>query len=290
MRSTALASWTRFTLLALLLGATVLGADADPPPVPAALPGAEPFSQSERASLIAALGARSGDRAVRTRHLDDAGRPRFTNRLILERSPYLQQHAHNPVDWRPWGDEAFAAAKRLGRPVFLSIGYSTCHWCHVMEAESFDDPELAAVLNAHFIAIKVDRETRPDIDAIYMTAVNAMGERGGWPLNVFLTPDRQPFFGGTYFPPRDVGGRPSFRRVLDRMDELWRTERPAIERSAARVAAAIRAELAAVAAPATRPVDDALLDRAAAQALESMDPEYGGRAGQVKFPSSVPLR
>ncbi|HSY41557.1 MAG TPA: thioredoxin domain-containing protein, partial [Polyangia bacterium] len=129
--------------------------------------------------------------------------PKYTNRLILESSPYLLQHAHNPVDWRAWGDEAFEEARRLGRPVFLSIGYATCHWCHVMEVESFEDEEIAAFMNSHYVSIKVDREERPDVDAIYMAAVQALNQSGGWPMSVWLTPDREPFFGGTYFPPRE---------------------------------------------------------------------------------------
>ena len=141
---------------------------------------------------------------------------KHTNRLIDETSPYLLQHAHNPVDWRPWGDEAFEEARRLGKPVFLSIGYSTCHWCHVMEEESFEDEEIAAFMNEHYVSIKVDREERPDVDAIYMTAVQALTGSGGWPMSVWLTPDREPFFGGTYFPPRDGarGARHGFLTVL----------------------------------------------------------------------------
>src|SRR5215467_4114501 len=140
---------------------------------------------------------------ARTRHLCDDGGPRFVNRLSLESSPYLLQHAHNPVDWRPWGDEAFAEAQARDVPVLLSVGYSTCHWCHVMEEESFEDLEIADYLNRYYVAIKVDREQRPDIDAVYMEAVQRMRGGGGWPMTVWLTADRQPFYGGTYFPPRD---------------------------------------------------------------------------------------
>src|SRR4051812_30020447 len=131
----------------------------------------------------------------------------FTNHLITEKSPYLLQHAHNPVDWYPWGVEALEKARQEDKPIFLSIGYSTCHWCHVMERESFEDPGVAAALNRAFVCIKVDREERPDLDAIYMTAVQGMTGRGGWPLSVFLTPGLKPFFGGTYFPPVDSPGR-----------------------------------------------------------------------------------
>src|ERR1051326_2658728 len=148
------------------------------------------------------------------------------NRLIHEKSPYLQQHAHNPVDWYPWGEEAFEKARREDKPIFLSIGYSTCHWCHVMERESFENEALAKFLNEHFVSIKVDREERPDVDKIYMTFVQATTGQGGWPLNVFLTPDLKPFFGGTYFPPDNQHGRPSFLQLLQQIHHLWQT-RPA---------------------------------------------------------------
>ena len=133
-----------------------------------------------------------------------------TNHLAREKSPYLLQHAHNPVDWYPWGQPAFARARQENKPIFLSIGYSTCHWCHVMERESFESEEVAKFLNEHFVSIKVDREERPDVDKIYMTFVQAMTSQGGWPLNVFLTPDLKPFYGGTYWPPEGKYGRPSF--------------------------------------------------------------------------------
>src|SRR5687768_15355785 len=149
--------------------------------------------------------------------------PAHTNRLAKEKSPYLLQHAHNPVDWFAWGEEAFAKAKKENKPILLSIGYSTCHWCHVMERESFEDETLAKFLNEHFVAIKVDREERPDVDKIYMTAMQAMGLGGGWPLNAFLTPELKPFYGGTYFPPQPKYGRPSFLQVLENVHELWTT-------------------------------------------------------------------
>src|SRR5213082_1173727 len=152
-----------------------------------------------------------------------------TNRLANESSLYLKQHAYNPVDWYPWGPEALGRAKRLNRPIFLSIGYSACHWCHVMEHESFEDEATAKVLNDHFVCIKVDREERPDLDTIYMTALQAMSrEGGGWPLSVFLTPDLTPFYAGTYYPPDDryaAHGRPSFRRLLAGIIEAWQTQR-----------------------------------------------------------------
>src|SRR5512134_1501020 len=151
------------------------------------------------------------------------------NRLAGSQSPYLLQHADNPVDWFPWGDEAFSKAKREDKPVFLSIGYSTCHWCHVMEHESFEDEEVAALLNADFVPVKVDREERPDVDRVYMTAMQALGQGGGWPLNVFLTPSLKPFWGGTYFPPRARHGRPGLVDLLPRLAEAWRDQREQIE-------------------------------------------------------------
>ena len=158
--------------------------------------------------------------------------PKHTNRLINESSPYLLQHAHNPVDWYPWGDEAFERAKKEDKPIFLSIGYSTCHWCHVMESESFEDERIAKIMNEHFVSIKVDREHRPDVDNIYMNAVQLMTGSGGWPLSVFLMPDGKPFYGGTYFPPKDMPGRPSFERVLLSIAGAWKTRRQELVKSA----------------------------------------------------------
>src|SRR5688572_16526680 len=157
---------------------------------------------------------------------------KFTNRLLHESSPYLRQHAHNPVDWYPWGEEALARARELDCPIFLSIGYSACHWCHVMEKESFEDPEVGRLLNDHFISIKVDREERPDLDQIYMTAVQLLTQQGGWPMSMFLTPDLKPFFGGTYFPPDDRYGRPGFKRLLTALAQAWRDQREALVKQA----------------------------------------------------------
>src|SRR5947207_243537 len=148
--------------------------------------------------------------------------PKFTNRLAKEKSPYLLQHAHNPVDWYPWGEEAFEKAKRENKPIFLSIGYSTCHWCHVMAHESFESPETAEIMNREFVNIKVDREERPDVDRVYMTFVQATTGGGGWPMSVWLTPQLEPFVGGTYFPPEDRFGQPAFNRVLQRIAEAWK--------------------------------------------------------------------
>src|SRR3954471_3659181 len=155
-----------------------------------------------------------------------------TNRLAKEKSPYLLQHQHNPVDWYAWGEEAFAKARREQKPIFLSIGYSTCHWCHVMAHESFENEEIAKQINEHFVAIKVDREERPDVDRVYMTYVQATTGGGGWPMTVFLTPDLQPFYGGTYFPPEDKFGRPGFPTVLKRLAEAWRDDRENVAKSA----------------------------------------------------------
>src|SRR5438046_1257394 len=155
-----------------------------------------------------------------------------TNRLSREKSPYLLQHQYNPVDWYPWGEEAFARARQENKPIFLSIGYSTCHWCHVMERESFESEETAKFLNESFVCIEVDREERPDVDKIYMTFVQATTGSGGWPLNIFLTPQLRPFFGGTYFPPDERYGRGSFMQVLKQVSEMWQSRRSEITNSA----------------------------------------------------------
>src|SRR5436309_12735094 len=153
------------------------------------------------------------------------GQHKHTNRLINETSPYLLQHAHNPVDWYPWGEEALQKAKSEDKPILLSVGYSACHWCHVMERESFENEEIAAMMNRFFVSIKVDREERPDLDAIYMQAIQALTQQGGWPMTVFLTPEGAPFWGGTYFPPEDRHGMPGFKRGLTALADAWRTRR-----------------------------------------------------------------
>src|ERR1700744_3053705 len=157
---------------------------------------------------------------------------KHTNRLAREKSPYLLQHAHNPVDWFAWNDEAFAKARAENKPVFLSIGYSTCHWCHVMERESFENEKIGKFLNEHFVSIKVDREERPDVDKIYMTFVQSTTGSGGWPMSVFLTPDLKPFFGGTYFPPNSAHGRPGFLDLLEQISRLWKERHDEIVASA----------------------------------------------------------
>ncbi len=206
-----------------------------------------------------------------------------SNRLAAESSPYLLQHKDNPVDWRPWGPEAFAAARELGKPLLLSIGYSTCHWCHVMERESFSDPAVAAVMNRHFICVKLDREERPDVDRVYMTAVQALTGQGGWPLNVFLTPELEPFFGGTYFPPSARWGQPGWTQLLERVAGLWRERRADVESDARRLAQSVRGWVAEVGEERVKPAAD-ILSRADAAFAGAFDPDQAGFGGAPKFP------
>src|SRR5262245_3738634 len=211
---------------------------------------------------------------------------RKPNRLIDEKSPYLLQHAYNPVEWRPWGDEAFAEAKRDDKPIFLSIGYSTCHWCHVMEREWFEDESIAGLVNRDFVPIKVDREERPDVDRIYMSAMQALGMGGGWPLNAFLTPNLEPFYGGTYFPPQAMHGRPGMMEVLPRVAEAWRDHRADLEHTGARVLEALAADATTDATG----VEHAELYAAAYDSLSrSHDRELGGFGTAPKFPTPVNL-
>src|SRR5579862_301900 len=205
-----------------------------------------------------------------------------TNRLALEKSPYLLQHAHNPVDWYPWGEEAFAKAKREDKPIFLSVGYATCHWCHVMERESFESEEIARVLNDHFVSIKVDREERPDVDRMYMLFVQASTGSGGWPMSVWLTPERKPFFGGTYFPPDNRYGRPGFRAVLERLAEAWRKDRARVEESGNKVIEQLR-EYASLSPGKATPGRD-VLDRAFQAFRRVFDRQLGGFGRAPKFP------
>ncbi|QWV94747.1 thioredoxin domain-containing protein [Geomonas oryzisoli] len=224
----------------------------------------------------------------RTRHLLPEGWARYTNRLFLETSPYLLQHAHNPVNWFPWGDEAFELARQLDRPVLVSIGYATCHWCHVMEEQSFEDETIAEFLNRYFIAIKVDREERPDVDTVYMTAVHAMGLQGGWPLNVFVAPDRKPFYGGTYFPPSDYPGGLGFLSLLQRIRESFVAAPDRVSRAGAQLTDAIRAMLAPTEGEDTW--QEVSLDQAVRLYRDRFDDRNGGLVGAPKFPSSLPLR
>ncbi len=295
--------------LPVLAALLVLGC-ADPPPqddepaptevvAPTVLagllnPGAEPRSDALDAALAQAWADRPAGYVPRTRHLvEPAGlQPKYINRLFLQTSPYLLQHAHNPVDWYPWGDEAFEAARRLDRPVLLSVGYSTCHWCHVMEEESFEDDEIAAYLNANFICIKVDREERPDVDSIYMTALHALQQRGGWPMNMFLTPDRQPFYGGTYFPPRDgaPGGQPGFLTVLTQITAGWTEERAKITSTASQLEALIQRRLGPQYITPIGVIGASVLTQTVVAVGTEFDDEWGGLSRRSKFPSSTPVR
>ena len=208
-----------------------------------------------------------------------------SNRLIHESSPYLRLHAHNPVDWYPWGQEAFERARKEGKPIFLSVGYSTCHWCHVMERESFSNPEIAALMNEHFVNIKVDREERPDIDRVYMSFLQASTGRGGWPMSIFLTPEGKPFFGGTYFPPADRRGRPGFVTVMNRVRREWTGNRQKILSSADRITQALK-DMAQTSGGDLK-LERQLLDRAYQTYTASFDSLRGGFGSAPKFPRPV---
>lgn len=210
---------------------------------------------------------------------------RHTNRLIKEASPYLLQHARNPVDWYPWSQEAFDRARDEDKPVFLSIGYSTCHWCHVMEHESFEDEGIAAVMNEHFICVKVDREQRPDVDAIYMDAVQAMTGSGGWPLSAFLAPDGRPFYGGTYFPPDDRYGRPGFKKILLAVADAWKSRRDELLNSADQLKQALSRSMDSSAGELSKET----LESAANALAHSYDARYGGFGRAPKFPQPSQL-
>ncbi len=209
--------------------------------------------------------------------------PAPANRLAAEKSPYLLQHAHNPVDWYPWGEEAFERARRDDKPIFLSVGYSTCHWCHVMERESFEDPEVARLMNAAFVCIKVDREERPDVDGIYMAVAQMMSGRGGWPLTLLLTPRLEPFYAATYLPRASTAGALGMLDLVPRVSGLWKSRRTDIDRSAAEITAAAGRALLPPRAGAVEP--DVLLREAFEHFAASFDPEHGGFGGAPKFPS-----
>ncbi|MEP7104347.1 MAG: thioredoxin domain-containing protein [Chloroflexota bacterium] len=209
----------------------------------------------------------------------------MANRLAAATSPYLLQHAHNPVDWYEWGPEALERARAEDKPILLSVGYSACHWCHVMERESFEDPATAALMNESFVAVKVDREERPDIDAVYMGAVQAMTGQGGWPMTVFLTPEGEPFYGGTYYPPADRHGLPGFPRLLQAIAEAWRTRRGELAGQGRDVAAAIAR--AAQSAASSQPLTDGLLRAAVQGYRRAFDPEWGGFSPAPKFPQPM---
>jgi uncharacterized protein len=213
--------------------------------------------------------------------------PEHTNRLAQEKSPYLLQHAHNPVDWYPWGEEAVAKARRENKPIFLSVGYSTCHWCHVMAHESFENEEVAAIMNREFVNIKVDREERPDVDRVYMTFVQATTGGGGWPMSVWLTPDLKPFVGGTYFPPEDRYGQPAFKTVLERIATAWKENHDKIVEQSGQIVDALRDSQSA--GKIEGKIDAAILDTAYQQVDRSYDPKEGGFGNAPKFPRPVTL-
>jgi uncharacterized protein len=220
-------------------------------------------------------------------HRNADGTPKYTNRLIHANSPYLQHHAHNPVEWYEWGKDAFARAREENKPVHVSVGYASCHWCSVLARESFEDEATAALMNALFINIKVDREERPDIDGIYMTAVQAMTGGGGWPMTVFMTPEGTPFYGGTYFPPEDRYGMPSFRRVLSSVADAYANRREELVRAATDLTARIRE--ATTARLAEAPIAPSTLDEAYAVMHGQFEPDYGGFGRAPKFPQPMAL-
>ena len=209
---------------------------------------------------------------------------KHTNRLIHETSPYLLQHAHNPVDWHPWGEEAFQKAKSENKPVLLSIGYSACHWCHVMERESFENEEIAALMNELFVSIKVDREERPDLDEIYMNAVQMMTGRGGWPMTMFLTPEGKPFYGGTYFPPEDRYNVPGFPKILRGVANAFYKQPQDVENSVSQILA--RLQSMSRSAESAGPFDPDIIIRGAEQLQQAHDSEHGGFGRAPKFPNA----
>ena len=228
----------------------------------------------------------------RTRHLNPNGEALFTNRLFLEKSPYLLQHAHNPVNWYPWGEEAFKSAQKENKPVLLSVGYSTCHWCHVMEEESFEDLEIAKYINENYIAIKVDREERPDIDSVYMNAVQAITGRGGWPMTVWLTPDKQVFYGGTYFPPRtgDRGSSTGFLPILKELKKAYGEKQDHIKQAGKDIQSILQKNLSPSLTSTEAIPDKDIFPILYSQVKSRWDPVYGGARGAPKFPSSFPTR
>lgn len=254
-------------------------------------PGADVLPQNVLTAIAQKQKQRARGYQPRTKHLFPDGKPKYTNRLYLETSPYLLQHAHNPVNWYPWGDEAFEEAKKQGKPIFLSVGYSTCHWCHVMEEESFEDEEIAAYLNAQYIAVKVDREERPDVDDIYMQAVQVLTGRGGWPMSVWLTAEREPYYGGTYFPARDGdrGTRTGFLTILKKLKQEFDTSPKDVNTRAKSITSRIQASLGVTN---TTPADPSPkhIHQAASAYLRVFDKENGGVRQRQKFPSSLPVR
>ena len=214
--------------------------------------------------------------------------PKHTNRLIDETSPYLLQHAHNPVDWYPWGEEALNLAKNLDKPILLSIGYSACHWCHVMERESFENEKIAAIMNEYYINIKVDREERPDLDEIYMSAVQIMTGSGGWPMTVFLTPELKPFYGGTYFPPDDRYGRPGFPKLLEAVEGAYRSKREEINEQAEKLVSHIN-QISNPKGVENLSLDDKIIEQAFYHYQNRFDSQHGGFGQAPKFPPGMGL-
>jgi len=255
-----------------------------------ALPGTKGLNMNLVDQYSAMKLTRGPSYTPRTKHLGPDGWAKYTNRLFLESSPYLLQHAHNPVDWYPWGDEAFQAAAALDRPVLLSVGYSTCHWCHVMEEESFEDEEIARYINENYIPIKVDREERPDIDAIYMAAVQALTGRGGWPMTVWLTPDRKPFYGGTYYPARDGdrGAGMGFLTLLKKIKQSHQDRKDLIDQTSQQLTDVVKQMLAPEAG--TQLPGKDVLQQSFQSYQNRFDPINGGLRGAPKFPSSLPVR
>ena len=254
-------------------------------------PGAQPYSEKLQLKLNNKKEQRGGTYQPRTKHLLDSGIAKYTNRLFLESSPYLLQHAHNPVNWYPWGDEAFETAKKLKRPILLSIGYSTCHWCHVMEEESFEDEEIATFLNENYIAIKVDREERPDVDSIYMVAVQTMTGRGGWPMNTWLTPERKPFYGGTYFPARDGdrGMAVGFLTLIKKLKNIYDTQPDQVTEQSHQLANIISSSLNPPTSTNQLPSIQ-ILHNTFSYYQSGFDSLYGGLSRAPKFPSDLSIR
>lgn len=268
----------RTCLCALVVAVLALVLPAAAATPSASLPAAKPFA-ADLASRLWEAWERAGQ-PVHSRYRQADGKPRYLNRLILEANPYLQLQAQQPVDWFPWGDEALRRARAENKPIFLSIGYSTCHWCHVMAEESFDNEDIARALNRDFVCIKVDREERPDIDAVYIAAVQRLTGNSGWPLTVFLTPDGEPFYGGTYFPPQDRGSLPGMTRLLATIAATWKDKREATLQAAASLRDALRS-----AGPLPGgTLDELVLRRGAAHAAQLFDATHGGFGKAPKFP------
>ena len=281
-----LARWLSMLVLLLVFPIErTRAAESTPGSLP---PGSTASGPQLTQKLTAAWAARPAGYKPRTRFLQPDGSPLYTNRLFLESSPYLLQHAHNPVNWYPWGDEAFETARRLGRPIFLSVGYSTCHWCHVMEEESFEDEEIARYMNDNYIAVKVDREERPDVDAIYLSALQNLMGGGGWPMTMWLTPDRQPFFAGTYFPPRHRPGVSGLLSLLRSLREAYTTDPNSITNQASRITLGLQQSLTLK--PGTGQPQAKAIFRAANFYAMEFDAQDGGVSESPKFPSSLPLR